>query len=239
MPLRATPIHPFTHSPIHPLSRGRVKLARFADNAGRPDIVEPGKATYQALAGRWSADFFQNDHPITLEVGCGKGEYTVGLAERYPARNFLGLDIKGDRIWRGSTRAAALGLPNVGWVRARAHDLLTHFAPGELAEIWVTFPDPRPRDRDIKRRLTAPRFLDLYQQLLRPGGRLHLKTDNEDLFDYTLDTLRERPGAVILAQTKDLYATPALLPHAEDIQTTFERKYRERGVPIKYLSFNI
>ncbi|MBC6612894.1 tRNA (guanosine(46)-N7)-methyltransferase TrmB [Hymenobacter sp. BT507] len=217
----------------------RIKLIRFAENANRPDIVEPGKDTYQQLGGRWHEAFFQNNHPITLEVGCGKGEYTVGLAERYPERNFLGLDIKGDRIWRGSTRAEALGLTNVGFVRTRAHDLLTHFAPGELAEIWITFPDPRPRDRDIKRRLTSPRFLDLYQQALQPGGLIHLKTDNEGLFDYTLEVLHERAGASILAHTKDLYATPELLPHAEDIQTTFERKYRTLDVPIKYVQFTL
>ncbi|SET39447.1 tRNA (guanosine(46)-N7)-methyltransferase TrmB [Hymenobacter actinosclerus] len=217
----------------------RSKLRRFAANAERETIVEPGKATYEQLAGRWHADFFKNDHPITLEVGCGKGEYTVGLAARYPARNFLGLDIKGDRIWKGSTLALEQGLSNVGWLRTRAHELAAHFAPGELHEIWITFPDPRPRDRDIKRRLTYPRFLDLYQRVLRPGGRLHLKTDNADLFDYTLETLRQRPGATIIAQTRDLYATPELLPHAEDIQTTFERKYREQGVPIKYVQFEL
>jgi tRNA (guanine-N7-)-methyltransferase len=217
----------------------RIKLKRFADNAGRHDIVEPGKDNYQKLGGHWHDEFFQNQNPITLEVGCGKGEYTVGLAERYPERNFLGLDIKGDRIWRGSRRAEALGLTNVGFVRTRAHDLLTHFAPGELHEIWITFPDPRPRDRDIKRRLTSPRFLDLYQQLLRPGGLVHLKTDNEGLFDYSLETVQARPGTTVLSYTKDLYATPELLPHAEDIVTNFESKYRAQGVPIKYVQFQL
>ncbi|SHL74199.1 tRNA (guanosine(46)-N7)-methyltransferase TrmB [Hymenobacter psychrotolerans] len=217
----------------------RIKLQRFAENAERPDIVEPGKANYEQLRGRWHQEFFHNDHPITLEVGCGKGEYTVGLAARYPERNYLGLDIKGERIWRGSKRAEALGLANVGFVRMRAHDLLQHFAPHELDEIWITFPDPRPRDRDIKRRLTAPRFLGLYQQLLRPGGLVHLKTDNEGLFDYTLEVLAERPGVTVLAQTKDLYATPELLPHAEDIETNFESKYRAQGVPIKYVQFQL
>lgn len=217
----------------------RIKLQRFANNADRPDIVEPGKANYEQLRGRWHQDFFQNQQSITLEVGCGKGEYTVGLAARYPERNFLGLDIKGDRIWCGSTRAEALDLRNVGFVRTRAHDLLQHFAPAELHEIWITFPDPRPRDRDIKRRLTSPRFLALYQQILRPGGLVHLKTDNESLFDYTLEVLAERPGARILASTNDLYATPELLPHAEDIETNFESKYRAQGVPIKYVQFQL
>lgn len=215
----------------------RVKLERFAQNASRADIVEPGKETYQQLTGRWQADFFGNPNPITLEMGCGKGEYTVGLAERYPDRNFLGLDIKGDRIWRGSTRAEALGLRNVGFLRTRAETLADHFAPGELDEIWITFPDPRPRDRDIKRRLTSPRFLALYRQVLRPGGLVHLKTDSDLLFDYTLELLQAQQ-APNLVFTKDLYQTTDLLPHAYDIQTTFERKYRERGVPIKYLHFS-
>lgn len=216
-----------------------MKLLRFAHNAERADIVEPGKPTYEQLGGKWQQEFFRNENPITLEMGCGKGHYTVGLAERYPERNFLGLDIKGDRIWTGSIRAEELGLTNVGFVRTRAETLLHHFGPGELSEIWITFPDPRPRDRDIKRRLTSPRFLDLYQQVLRPGGLVHLKTDNEPLFDYTLETVQQRPGATVVAHTKDLYAAPELLPHAEDIQTHYERRFRAEGIPIKYLQFTL
>ncbi|TGE24400.1 tRNA (guanosine(46)-N7)-methyltransferase TrmB [Hymenobacter aquaticus] len=218
---------------------GRIKLKRFSENAERTDIVEPGKPTYQQLKGRWQTDFFRNEHPITLEVGCGKGDYTVGLAARYPERNFLGLDIKGDRIWIGSTRAQEQGLGNVGFVRMRALDLLEQFGPGELSEIWITFPDPRPRLGDAKRRLTAPRFLDLYQQILRPGGLVHLKTDAGDLFDYTLETVQQRPGTTVLAHTKDLYAAPDLLPHAEDIQTHYEKRFRAEGIPIKYLQFQL
>jgi len=218
----------------------RIKLQRFADNATRPDIVEPGKLTFKHLAGRWRTDFFQNQHPLVLEVGCGKGEYTVGLAERHPARNFLGLDIKGERIWRGSQRAEALGLGNVGFLRAMAHELTEHFAPGELSEIWLTFPDPRPRERDIKRRLTAPRFLRQYQSLLAPGGAAQLKTDSESLFDYTLDTLATWPGATVEVATRDLYAeTEAAFAAAQAIQTHFERKYRALNVPIKYVRFRL
>ncbi|MDO7873613.1 tRNA (guanosine(46)-N7)-methyltransferase TrmB [Hymenobacter sp. ASUV-10] len=218
----------------------RVKLQRFADNATRPDIIEPGKPEYEQLGGRWAADFFKNDQPIVLEVGCGKGEYTVGLAQRYPAKSFLGLDIKGERIWRGSTRAEALGLRNVGFVRMRAEALTAQFGARELSEIWITFPDPRPRDRDIKRRLTSPRFLNQYVELLAPGGLLHLKTDNEGLYDYTLEVLAERPGAVILAQTRDLYAeTDPGFAEAQAIQTNFEGKYRAIGVPIKYVRFRL
>ena len=218
----------------------RIKLQRFADNALRPDIVEPGKPNFGQLAGRWGPDFFGNDHPLVLEVGCGKGEYTVGLAQLHPAQNFLGLDIKGERIWRGSARAEALGLRNVGFLRLMAHQLADHFAPGELREIWITFPDPRPRDRDIKRRLTAPRFLDLYQPLLAPGGAAQLKTDSAALFEFTLDTLAQRPGAVIEVATRDLYAeTDPAFAAAQAIQTHFEGKYRAQGVPIKYVRFRL
>ena len=218
----------------------RVKLYRFADNATRLDVIEPGKAEYAAFGGRWRADFFHNDHPLTLEVGCGKGEYTVGLAQRYPQRNFLGLAIKGERLWSGSTRAAALGITNVGFVRAQALALAAQFGPGELNEIWITFPDPRPRDRDIKRRLTSPRFLNLYQHLLAPGALLHLKTDSEKLFDYTLEMLGARPGAVIDRCTRDLYAEAGPdFAEAQAIQTNFEGKYRAVGVPIKYVRFRL
>ena len=218
----------------------RIKLQRFADNANRPDIVEPGKPTYKQLLGRWRPEFFHNENPIVLEVGCGKGEYTVGLAQRHPEQNFLGLDIKGERIWRGSTRAEALGLKNVGFVRLLAHQLSEHFAPGELSEIWITFPDPRPRDRDIKRRLTSPRFLNLYQALLAPGGVVHLKTDSAALHAYTLETLAQRPGAQVLVATQDLYAeTGPAFEAAQAIHTHFEGKYRAVGVPITYLQFQL
>jgi tRNA (guanine-N7-)-methyltransferase len=202
----------------------RIKLQRFADNATRPDIVEPGKATFGHLAGHWCGDFFHNGHPLVLEVGCGKGEYTVGLAQRHPEQNFLGLDIKGERIWRGSTRAEALGLTNVGFLRLMAHQLS----------------DPRPRDRDIKRRLTSPRFLNQYQALLAPGGVAQLKTDSEGLFEYTMEELASRPGAKIEVATRDLYAeTDPAFAAAQAIQTHFEGKYRAVGVPIKYVRFSL
>jgi tRNA (guanine-N7-)-methyltransferase len=218
----------------------RIKLQRFAENANRSNIIEPGKENFGHLAGKWAADFFQNTHPLVLEVGCGKGEYTVGLAQLHPDQNFLGLDIKGERIWRGSTRAEALGLQNVGFLRSMAHQLTDHFAPGELREIWITFPDPRPRDRDIKRRLTSPRFLAMYQTLLAHGGVAQLKTDSDGLFEYTMEVLAERPGAIIEVATRDLYAeTDPAFAAAQSIQTHFEGKYRAVGVPIKYVRFRL
>lgn len=218
----------------------RVKLQRFIDNASRSNIVEPGKPEYEQLGGRWRTDFFAAPNSLTLEVGCGKGEYTVGLAKRHPGRNFLGLDIKGERIWRGSTRAAELGLTNVGFVRMQAEALAAQFGPGELDEIWITFPDPRPRDRDIKRRLTSPRFLGLYAQLLIPGGLLHLKTDNEVLFEYTLEILAARSGTTVEYFTRNLYSeTAPEFIEARAIQTNFEGKYRAIGVPIKYVQFRL
>lgn len=218
----------------------RVKLQRFIDNASRSNIVEPGKPEYEQLGGRWRTDFFAAPNSLTLEVGCGKGEYTVGLAQRHPGRNFLGLDIKGERIWRGSTRAAEMGLTNVGFVRMQAEALASQFGPGELDEIWITFPDPRPRDRDIKRRLTSPRFLGLYAQLLIPGGLLHLKTDNEVLFEYTLEILAARSGTTVEYFTRNLYSeTASEFIEARAIQTNFEGKYRAIGVPIKYVQFRL
>ena len=218
----------------------RVKLQRFHDNALRPNIIEPGKSEYEQLGGRWGTNFFRAAYPLTLEVGCGKGEYTVGLAQRHPNRNFVGLDIKGERIWCGSTCAAEMGLTNVGFIRMRAEDLAAQFGAAELTEIWITFPDPRPRDRDIKRRLTSPRFLGLYTQLLTAGGLLHLKTDNEKFFEYTLEVLAARSGAVVERFTRALYAeTDPEFAEAQAIQTNFEGKYRAIGVPIKYARFRL
>ncbi|HYE79327.1 MAG TPA: tRNA (guanosine(46)-N7)-methyltransferase TrmB [bacterium] len=219
----------------------RVKLKRFADNATRPDVIEPGKATYKGLAGRWNPDFFHcpPDRPITLEVGCGKGDYTVGLARRYPHENFIGLDVKGERLWRGSTRAREAGLTNAGWLRGQALELLEHFAPGELAGIWITFPDPHGTLGAARRRLTAPRFLDLYRQVLRPGGVVRLKTDDAGLFDYTLHESLPTQPIRDLRFTHDLYGPDGqeLAPAAHDIQTTYETRFLTLGKKIHYLEF--
>lgn len=219
----------------------RVKLKRFAENALRPDVVEPGKANYKTLGGRWNEVFFQTEaaRPITLEVGCGKGHYTVGLAERFRDENFIGLDVKGERLWSGATRAEAAGLRNVGWLRGQALDLRDHFGPGELAGIWITFPDPHSTLGAARRRLTSPRFLELYRQVLRPGGLVRLKTDDVGLFDYTLtESLASQPVCNV-RHTRDLYGPEGtdLLALTHGIETHFEARWRAQGKPIHYLEF--
>ena len=153
----------------------RNKLERFAENAERRNVVEPGKPVFLSIKGHWG-EFFENDYPMTLELGCGHGEYTVGLAAMYPQRNFIGVDVKGARIWKGSSQAEEQGLSNVAFLRIRILDLEESVAEAETSEIWITFPDPRPKDRDEKRRLTAPRFLDMYKRVLQPGGRVSRMT---------------------------------------------------------------
>ncbi|MEQ9438578.1 MAG: tRNA (guanosine(46)-N7)-methyltransferase TrmB [Cyclobacteriaceae bacterium] len=213
----------------------RNKLDRFAENKERRNVVEPGKPIFETIRGQWHA-FFQNEYPITLELGCGHGEYTVGLASLYPAHNVIGVDVKGARIWKGSRQAEEENLPNAAFLRIRILDLEDSVAPQEATEIWVTFPDPRPKDRDEKRRLTSPRFLDMYKRVLKPGGWVHLKTDNLGLFDYTLAQLELRNDIRSLEHTHDLYQSE-LYGLEQQIVTTFEKKFRNKGVPIKYLRF--
>ena len=214
----------------------RKKLRRFEENAQRRNVVEPGKPLFETIKGKWKEKQFKNDNPITLELACGRGEYTVGLAQHSNASNFIGIDIKGDRIWKGSSHADTLGLEHVAFLRTKIHDLLNFFAPGEVSEIWLTFPDPRPRDRDIKRRLTNPRFLDMYKEVLEPEGWFRFKTDNTGLFEYTLEVLAERNDIRNLEFTKDLYNSPLNAEHF-GIRTKYEKMFSEAGEKIKYLKF--
>ena len=219
----------------------RVKLKRFAENQFRSDIIEPGKPVYKTLGGRWNEAFFRNgtDRPLTLEVGCGKGDYTVGLAERFPEGNFLGLDVKGERLWTGSTRARERELTNVGWLRGQALELAEHFGPAELADIWITFPDPHATIGATRRRLTAPRFLAIYRPLLRPGGLVRLKTDSAELFAYTLGESLPTQRIERLRFTHDLYGVDGaeLLADTHGIQTHYEKRYLAVGRSIHYLEF--
>lgn len=164
---------------------GYKKLIRFAAIKEFPHVLEYP----QGMPGRW-ADFFHNNHPITLELACGKGEYTIGLAKMRPDDNFVGVDVKGNRIWVGATQARAENLSNVAFLRSQIELLATYFAPGEVRDIWITFPDPQLRLSRAKKRLTHPRFLRLYRDILAPGGQIHLKTDSPDLYDFTQKVIR-------------------------------------------------
>jgi len=211
----------------------KQKLFRFAALPGLANVrQEPS-----GLRGCWHSDFFHNTHPITLELACGRGEYTVTLAQRHAGRNFLGVDIKGPRLWVGATRALELGLSNAGFVRSSIEHLGDYFAPGEIAAIWITFPDPHPTQGKRKKRLTSPRFLNLYHTLLQPGGLIHLKTDDAGLYDFTLLTL-EQHNAEVLAALPDLYAQPGD-PDLTGIQTTYEQRHLAEGKTIKYIVFRL
>ena len=214
----------------------KSKLERFRIIAERDNVLEQGKELYMKIKGNWQRDYFQNNNPITVELGCGRGEYTIGLAEHFPERNHIGVDVKGDRIWKGSTWAVERDLKNVGFLRAEALGLMQFFAPGEIDELWITFPDPRPRKRDIKRRLTAPRFMEIYRHLIKPGGYLKFKTDNTGLFEYTLEELALRNDVEDLKFTKDLYSDE-LRPECFDIKTRYEEMFSAKGEKIKYLRF--
>lgn len=210
------------------------KLPRFADNAGRENIIEPGKALYEKICGNWRSLYFKNDHPIVLELGCGRGEYTVALAKEHGRKNFVGVDIKGDRIWYGSGWALEQGLENVAFLRAYIDQIDQFFAVDEVDEIWLTFPGPRPKKKQAKKRLTAPRFLDSYKAILKPGGVIHLKTDSDLLYAFTKEVLADRSDVEVLEDVSDIYA----VNHGQtQIQTRFEETFLAKGKTIKYLQF--
>lgn len=216
------------------MSRGKLK--RFADNKLRDNVLEPGKPVYEKIKGNWHNDYFKNDNPISLELACGRGEYTVGMARLFDNGNFIGVDLKGDRIWKGSGWAIDEKLNHVAFLRTEILLLEKFFEAGEVDEIWITFPDPRPKLRDEKRRLTSPRFIDIYKNILRKEGWVRLKTDNTDLFEYSLEVLQSREDVVLHAHTFDLYQS-SMEHECFDIQTRYERKHTAMGETIKYLKF--
>jgi tRNA (guanine-N7-)-methyltransferase len=214
----------------------RKKLQRFADNAQRHNIIKPGEVGYTHLKGKWRTDHFNNPHDLVVELGCGKGAYTLGLAQRFPHKNFVGVDIKGARLWVGSSYALAHELHQAVFLRTKIEQLGQCFAPGEISELYIPFPDPRPRGRDEKRRLTSPRLLALYRQLLQPGGLVHLKTDDDAFFAYTRAVLRTQPVSNLI-YTEDLYQSEQLSEHY-GIQTDYEQRFLAEGATIKYLRFS-
>lgn len=217
---------------------GKNKLRKFAEMETLPCVVQyPFSVLKESggcpLRGRWREDFFHNDNPIVLELGCGKGEYAVGMALDDPSKNYIGIDIKGARMWTGATRVRDLGLKNVAFLRTSI-ELLDHFfAPGEVDEIWITFPDPQMRK--VNKRLTGTRQLELYRKVIKENGPVHLKTDSPFLYTYTRAMLRLN-GIEPLADTTDLYASP-LAESLPPIKTFYEQQWLDRGLTIKFLSF--
>jgi tRNA (guanine-N7-)-methyltransferase len=212
----------------------RRKLFRFAHNAQAENVIEKGKPLYSAIKGNWRKSYFNNDHPIVLELACGKGEYTVGLGKNFPEKNYIGIDIKGDRIARGSRQALELGLTNIAFLRTAIQYLDEFFEPGEVDEIWLVHPDPQPRDKDEKKRLSNPFFLAQYAKYIQPGGIFHLKTDNPFLYEYSLESIGNAPGYRILEHTNDLYESDLWAEH-HNITTHYEKLFREKGFSICYI----
>lgn len=212
------------------------KQERFRIIEEQPNVIEPSKASYLTIKGKWRTDYFKNSNPITLELACGRGEYTIGLAKLFPGQNVIGVDVKGERIWKGSTLALQEQLVNAAFLRTHILMIENFFEPKEVSEIWLTFPDPRPRKRDIKRRLTSPRYMEMYKRLLQTGGYLRLKTDNTSLYEYTLEQLQQRSDIADLAFTEDVYSSE-LKKECFDIKTRYEQEFTEKGEKIKYLRF--
>lgn len=214
----------------------RKKLVRFAQNEVNPNVVQAGKPLFETIKGNWHEVQFQNQQPLVVELACGRGEFTVGLGREYRDQNFIGVDIKGSRIWKGSSTATAEGLTNVAFLRTQIQNLDQFFAEGEIAELWITFPDPFPRDGDEKRRLTSPKFLEMYKPMIKNGGLVHFKTDNTGLFDYTLELVQSRDDIEVLAFTHDFYQSEMRDDH-HGIKTRYEKIFSDKGEKIKYLKF--
>lgn len=214
----------------------RRKLEKFSDNEKRVNVVQSGKELFGKIQGKWRSLYFTNNHPLVLELGCGRGEYTVGMARLHPEKNFIGVDIKGDRIWKGSKTAEQEDLSNVAFLRTQVQSLEKFFSPNEVDEIWLTFPDPRPKKSDVKRRMTHPRFMEIYRGIVKPGGSVHLKTDNQILYQYSLEVVRQMTGISQIQCTDNLHDSDLCNPLLE-IRTHYEELFSEQGFSIKYLTF--
>jgi tRNA (guanine-N7-)-methyltransferase len=214
----------------------RAKQTRFTHNQTADNVIQEGKPIFEQIKGDWQSRYFTNSNPITLELACGYGEYTTGMAKIYPDKNFVGVDIKGDRLWQGSVVATEEKLSNVAFLRGLVHDLGDYFAKDEISEIWLTFPDPRPKNKDERRRLTGKRFMELYKDALKPAGWFRFKTDDAALFEYTLNQLKSREDIIDLRYTDDL-ATSDMLQEHHGIITRYEQMFSQQAGTIKYLKF--
>ncbi len=213
---------------------GKDKLRRYSEIASFNNVheLEEGKT----LKGNWSQKQFSNQKPLVLELACGKGEYTVNLAKMFPEKNFIGIDYKGNRIWRGAKTALEENIPNVAFLRIQIEHILEYFAEAEISEIWITFPDPQPQISREKKRLTSSRFLDMYKIILKPNGIMHLKTDNDTLHAYTHEKIAEL-GLQLFVRTEDLYKSD-FADEVLSIKTYYEKKYLATDKNINYLKFS-
>lgn len=217
------------------------KLKRFRENETFGNVYQPNRELLMAgyeLKGNWREKVFGNNNPVVLELGCGKGEYSVGLAEKFPDKNFIGIDIKGARFWRGAKTAAENNISNVAFLRTQI-ELIEHaFAQGEVDEIWITFPDPQIKYKRTKHRLTNQEFLDRYKKILKPDGLVHLKTDSEFMHGYTLGLLHGA-GHEVLYANHHIYRNEGAPEEVTSIQTFYEQQYLEQDKPITYIQFII
>src|SRR5689334_20605379 len=209
---------------------GQKKLVRFSELKTFTNVLQ----NPENMAGKWK-EFFGNDNPIVLELACGKGEYTIGLAELYPDKNFLGIDLKGNRLWVGAKNAIQRNLNNAGFMRIQIDGITNFFASHEVSEIWITFPDPQLRVSKSKKRLTHPKFLRLYQQVLQSSGKIHLKTDSPNLYVFTKKVI-EMYGCILHQDLDDVYAQ-AVVPAELQIKTHYESLDIAQSNRIHYLCF--
>lgn len=214
---------------------GKDKLRKFAEIDIFPNVyqMEEGKV----LQGKWATGHFKNEQPVVLELACGKGEYSVNLARFFPDKNFIGIDLKGNRIWRGARTGVDEQIANLAFLRIQIEDITDYFGQNEIDEIWITFPDPQPQDSREKKRLTFPGFLNKYRRILKPGGKINLKTDNDGLYAYTVQIVDEL-GLHSYKQTTDLYTSP-LYDEVMQIKTHYERIYLKQGKNINYIQFSL
>ena len=223
---------------------GKNKLARFAENKILPNVFQPTRdeaLDHYPLKGKWRSEVFKNENPIVLELGCGKGEYSVGLAKSFPEKNFIGIDIKGARFWFGAKEAVEKNLNNVAFLRTQIELVDCFFDHDEVDEIWITFPDPQIKYRRTKHRMTHPDFLDRYKKILKKDGIVHLKTDSEFLHGYTLGLLQGQ-GHEIISAHHDIYGAPEYEPGTpllREIKTYYEGLFSAKGKTITYLKFRI
>jgi len=220
---------------------GKNKLARWTELDSYNNVIQPeiGEVSGKdhPIKGRWNMEIFKNGNPLVLELGCGKGEYSIGLAKRFPEKNFIGVDIKGARMWRGAKTSNELKMSNVAFLRTRIEFINSFFTTDEVDEIWVTFPDPHPGLRNSNKRLTSPWFLNMYRQFIRNNGLIHLKTDNSELYNYTKSVV-ELNGLEIVYTTDDLYSQE-LADEILSIRTHYEQIFLNAGFKINYIRFRL